>query len=97
VIQEKGTSMLVDIAVPGDSNVIKKEAERILKYKGLTKEIQRMWNVRAKEIPVILGSTGTISKSLRQHLSNILGKDGIKELQTTAILGTAHIQREVLM
>ena len=53
--------MLIDVAISGDGNVIKKEAEKILKYKEL--EIQRMWNVKTKEIPVIIGATGTISKS----------------------------------
>jgi hypothetical protein len=43
--------------------VIKKEAEKILKYKDLTTEIQSMWNVKTKVIPVIKGATGTISKS----------------------------------
>jgi hypothetical protein len=33
---EKGTCMLLDVAIPGDRNVIQKEAEKILKYKGLT-------------------------------------------------------------
>ena len=60
-------------------------------------EIQRMWNVKAKVIPVIIGTTGTISESLRQYLSNILGRHEIKGLQKTAILGTAHILLEVLM
>ena len=40
-------------------NVIKKEAEKILKYKDLTKEIQRMWDVKTKAIPVIIGAIGT--------------------------------------
>jgi len=56
-----------------------------------------MWNVTAKVIPVIRGATGTISKSLRQYLSNITGKHEIKELQKTAALGCAHILRKVLM
>jgi hypothetical protein len=38
--------MLIEIAIPGESNVIKKEAEKILKYKDIIIEIQRMWNVK---------------------------------------------------
>jgi hypothetical protein len=49
-----------------------------------------MWTVNTKVILVIIGETGTISKSLRQYLSNIPGKHEIKELYKTAILGTAH-------
>jgi hypothetical protein len=55
--------MLTDVAIPGDRNVIKKEAEKILKYKDLITEIQRMWNVETKVTPVIRAATGTISKS----------------------------------
>jgi len=77
--------------------VIKKEAEKILKYKDLTIEIQRMWNVNTKVIPIIIRVTGTISKSFRKYVSNMPGKHEVKELQKAAILGTAHILRKVLM
>jgi hypothetical protein len=69
--------------------VIKKEAEKILKYTDLTIEIQRTWNVKTKVIPVI-------SKSFRKYMSNIPGNHEVKELQKTAILGTAHILWKVL-
>jgi hypothetical protein len=75
--------MLIDVAISGDRNVINKEAEKILKYKDLVIEIRHMWIVKATMIPVIIGATGTISKSLRQYLSNIPGKHEIKELQKT--------------
>ena len=45
-----------------------------------------------KVIPVIIGATGTISKSFRKYVSN----HEVKELQKTAILSTAHILRKVL-
>jgi hypothetical protein len=92
---EKGTCMLIDVATPGDRNVTKKEAEKILKYKDLVTEIQHMWNVKTQVTPVIIGATGTISKSFRKYLSSIPGKHNIKELQKTAILGTAHILRKM--
>jgi hypothetical protein len=68
----------------------------ILKYKDLTIEIQRTWNVKTRVIPVIIGATGTISKSFRKYVSNIIGNHEVMELQKTAILGTAHILRKVL-
>ena len=89
--------MLTDVAISGDRNVIKKEAEKILKYKDLTIEIQRMWSVKTKVIPVIIGATGTIAMSFRKYICNVTGKHEVKELQKTAILGTAHILRKVLM
>jgi len=93
---EKRTCMLIDVAISGDRNVIKKEAEKILKYKDLTIEIQCMWNVKTKVIPVIIGVTGTISKSFRKYVSNVPVNHEVTELQKTAILGTAHILRKVL-
>jgi hypothetical protein len=88
--------MLIDVAISGDRNVIKKEVEKILKYKDLTLEIQRMWNVKIRVIPVMIGATGTISKSLRKYQNNIPGKHETKKKKKTAILGTAHILRKVL-
>ena len=43
---EKRTCMLIEVAISGDRNVIKKDGEKILKYQDLTTEIQRMWNVK---------------------------------------------------
>ena len=58
--------------------------------------MQRMWNVKTRVIPVIIGTTGTISKSFRKYVSDIPGHHDVKQLQKTAILGTAHILRKVL-
>ena len=75
---EKGTCMLIDVAISGDRNVIKKEVANILKYKDLTIEIQRMWNVKTKVILVVIGATGTVSKSFRKYVSDIPGKHEVK-------------------
>jgi len=78
--------MLIDVAILGYRNVIKKEAEKILKCKDLTIEIQHMWNVKTKVIPVIIGTTGIISKSFRKYVSNIPRKHEVKEIHKTVIL-----------
>jgi len=58
---EKGTCVLMDIAISENRKVIKKEAEKILIYKDLTKEIERMWSVK-KVTPIMINATGNISK-----------------------------------
>ena len=58
--------MLIYSAISEDRNVIKKEAEKILIYKDLTIEIQRIWNVKTKMIPVMEGRLGLI----QSHLEN---------------------------
>jgi hypothetical protein len=57
--------------------VIKKETEKILKYKDLTIEIQRMWKAKARVIPVITGATGNISKSFRKYVNDIPGNHNV--------------------
>ena len=54
--------MLIDDAISGDRNVTNKETENILRHKDLTIEIQLMWNMKVKVIPVITWANGTISK-----------------------------------
>jgi hypothetical protein len=40
------TCMLIYVAISGERKVIKKEAEKILKHRDLTKETQLMWSVK---------------------------------------------------
>jgi hypothetical protein len=75
---------------------VQKEAEKKLKYKSLGIEIQRMWNLKCTMLPVIIGATGIVSKSLRKYLEAIPGIHSIDSLQRTAILGTSHIIQKVL-
>jgi hypothetical protein len=87
---------LIDVAIPSDKNVIKKEAENKLKYENLSIEIQRMWNMKCFVIPVIIGATGIVNKSLQKYLETIPGQHSIDSLQKIAILGTSYIIRKVL-
>jgi len=75
---------------------VQKEAEKKLKYESLCMEIQRMWNLKYAIIPVIIGTIGIVTRSLRKNLEDITGKHSRDFLQQTAILGTSHIIRKVL-
>jgi hypothetical protein len=52
-------------------------------------KIQFMWNVKANVMSVIIGSNGTISKSLTHYLSNITGKHECKDIKKQQY-GTLH-------
>ena len=84
------------MAIPADANIVQKEAEKKLKYKSLCIEIQRMWNLKRKVIPVITGATGIVTRSLRKNLEAVLAKHSIHSQQKKTILGTSHIIRKVL-
>jgi len=69
-----------------NNNVVQKEAEKKLKYKSLCIEVQRMWNLKCTILPVIIGATGIVPRSLTKNLETVPGKHSIDSLQKTAIL-----------
>jgi hypothetical protein len=64
--------VLIDTAISGERNVIKKEAQNILKYEGPTTEVRNTRTMKTEVIPIIIttGATEAISRSLRKYLSN---------------------------
>lgn len=90
------TCLLIDIAVPEDSNIMVKEAEKLSKYKDLEIEISRMWNCRARTVPIVIGALGTVKKAFDQNLKMLPGHPSASEVQKIALMGTAHILRKVL-
>ena len=98
VIQKKKAkeTIIVDIAVPGDSNVLQKETEKYEKHQDLAREIKRIWKSRTKVVPVVVGALGSVSKKLAGHLEQIGIKNRTRTMQKSALLGSAHILRKVL-
>jgi len=46
-----------------------------------------MWNVKTRVIPVIIGATGTISKSFRKYVSDIPGNHKVKRTTENSHIG----------
>ena len=94
--KKEKTCTLIDVAIPTDRNVVRKEAEKNLKYKSLCIEIERMWNLKCTIVTVKIVATGIVTRSLNKNLETIPGKHSINALEKTAILETSHIIWKVL-
>jgi hypothetical protein len=55
-----------------------------------------MWNLKCTIIPVIIGATGIVTRSLKKNLEAMPGKHSLDILQKMGILGTSHIMQQVL-
>ena len=86
----------VDFAVPGHSRIDEKEKDKIEKYQDLGKELQKIWNVKVKIIPLVVGSLGVIPKQFGNRLQQIGITAGTAQVLKTVLLGTGRILRKVL-
>jgi hypothetical protein len=48
-------------------------------------------NNKCTIIPIVIGATGIVTRSLKKNLKAVPGKHSIDSLQKTAVLGTSHI------
>ncbi|KAF7663723.1 hypothetical protein LDENG_00203700, partial [Lucifuga dentata] len=71
VDKEQKRAVVIDMAVPADSNIRKKEHQKIQKYQGLKEELERTWKVKSKVVPVVIGAPGAVTPKLREWLQEI--------------------------
>ena len=71
---------IVDIEIPSDTNIKDQEAEKIDKYQDLRVEVQKLWNVKAKVVPVVIGTLGETSAQIEKHFKNTAGKHEVGPL-----------------
>ncbi|XP_068709115.1 uncharacterized protein [Montipora foliosa] len=96
VDRDKKTCNIIDIAVPVDAGIVEKEKEKVEKYQDLRREVARLWNVKAKVVPIVVGALGAVTPNLSKHLDAIGVTTRIELLQKAALLGTARLLRRVL-
>ena len=60
------------------------------------RELQKIWNVKVKIIPLVVGSLGAIPKQFGNRLKQIGITVGTVQAQKTVLLGTARILRKIL-
>ena len=95
--KEEKSAMIIDIAIPMDSNIAEKRYEKIRNYTDLAIEIKTMWNLtNVSVVPIIIGCTGSIHRELLNDLSKLnidLNKKDIINMQEITILGTNYVWR----
>ena len=97
VVDKKERSCkIVDFVVSGDSSIEEKEKDKKEKFQDLGRELQKIWNVKVKIIPLVVGSLGAIPKQFGNRLKQIGIAAGAAQVQKTIVLGTARILRKVL-
>ena len=65
---------IIDFTVPGDRRINEKEKENIEKYHDLGRELQKIWNVTVKIIPLVAGSLVLYLSSLVIDLKRLVSQ-----------------------
>uniref|UniRef100_A0A1X7T566 Uncharacterized protein n=1 Tax=Amphimedon queenslandica TaxID=400682 RepID=A0A1X7T566_AMPQE len=92
LVQRRG--WIIDVAIPGDCRVTKKEEEKVNKYQGLRLEIIRSWSLRQVDIiPVVVGA---VSRNIERWLEKLGVVIRVEHIQKTVLLGTANIIRRTI-
>uniref|UniRef100_A0A8C7WQN1 Rho-related GTP-binding protein RhoG n=1 Tax=Oryzias sinensis TaxID=183150 RepID=A0A8C7WQN1_9TELE len=59
-------AVVVDVAVPSNGNIRKKEHEKQEKYQGLIEELEKAWNVKVTVVPVVNGALWAVTPKLEE-------------------------------
>ena len=87
---------IVDFAVLADQRIKLKECEKKDKYLDLARELKKLWNMKVKILPVVIGAFGIVTKELLKRLEDLEVGGRVETIQTRALLRTARILRRVL-
>ena len=68
VDKNKRSCKIIDFAVPGDSRIEEKEKDKIEKYQDLGRELRKIWNVKVKITPLVVGCLDAIPKQFGNRL-----------------------------
>jgi len=67
VIDKQTKGLIIDVAIPNDTHIEVNEREKIDKYQDLRLEVQRMWNIKARVVPIVIGALEATSNNLEKQ------------------------------
>ena len=86
----------MDFAVPADHRIKLKECVKKDKYLDLARELKKLWNMRVRIVPIVIGAFGTVTKGLLKGLEDLEVGGRVETIQTIALLKMDRILRRVL-
>ena len=87
----KKETMIIDVAIPGDTRIFDKVREKIEKHSLLKDEISRSCQMKK-----VVGALGTITTKFEKYTESFGIEIRIKHVQKAALLGTVRTIRKVL-
>ena len=83
-------------AIPADNRVEIKDCKKKRdKYLDLARKLEKPWNMKVTIIPIVIGALGTVTKGVVQGLEVVEVTGRVETTQTTALLSSVRILREV--
>lgn len=79
---------MTDIAVPADSNISKKEYEKVEKDQELREQLEQMFMVQSKVVSVVKGELETVTPKLKDWLQNVSGTAAVDAAMSLVEEGT---------
>ena len=90
--QKKRTYRIVHFAVPADHKIKLKENQKKDKSQYLSRELKRLWNMKATEILILIGALGTVTKGLIKGLEDLEIRGRVEINETMVLLRSARIE-----
>ncbi|KAK7886230.1 hypothetical protein WMY93_025851 [Mugilogobius chulae] len=87
VDKEQRRAVVVDVVIPSDGNIRRKEHEKLEKYQGLREELEKAWKVKATVVPVVIAASTSVTTALPQSQSVVseeLFKMGLQQSHRTS-------------
>ena len=92
----ENTCYLIYMSVLSDKNVSAKVFEKLSKFKDLQIELAKMWHMKMKSLPVVVGALGVIKKATEDYLNDTPDNPSLREVQKIVLTSTAHVLRRAL-
>ena len=65
--------------------------QKLSKFKDLEIDVKKMWKLKTKTNPVVIGALGMIQKGSQDFIAQIPGKPSLQEMQKIVPTSTTHI------